>query len=180
MRSLPVRSIRGRLAAGEPCRLGKFELLEELGAGSFGHVFRARDTELGRIVAIKIPRAGSLATRGRRRPVPPRGPQRRPARSTRASCALHEVGQADDGTLLPGRGVRPGHDAGAAACGTGRSRSATAAELVAAVADALDYAHRHGVIHRDIKPSNILLDDGGPAAPDGLRPGQARGGRDAR
>src|SRR5262249_54568711 len=36
-----------------------------------------------------------------------------------------------------------------------------AAELVAAVADALDYAHRHGVIHRDIKPSNIMLDPEG-------------------
>jgi hypothetical protein len=42
-------------------RLGKFELLEELGCGSFGHVFRAHDAELDRIVAIKILRAGSLA-----------------------------------------------------------------------------------------------------------------------
>src|SRR5262249_39069882 len=41
-------------ATGErPCRLGKFELLEELGAGSFGRVFRARDAELDRVVAIK-------------------------------------------------------------------------------------------------------------------------------
>src|SRR5947209_3135536 len=44
-------------------RLGKFELLEELGLGSFGQVFRARDTELGRIVAIKLLRAGRLASR---------------------------------------------------------------------------------------------------------------------
>src|SRR5207253_6642693 len=42
---------------------GKFELLEELGMGSFGQVFRARDTELGRIVAIKLLRAGRLASR---------------------------------------------------------------------------------------------------------------------
>ena len=46
-----------------PRRLGKFELLEELGLGSFGHVFRAHDTELGRIVAIKVLRAGRLASR---------------------------------------------------------------------------------------------------------------------
>src|SRR5262245_35072508 len=46
-----------------PRRLGKFELLEELGLGSFGQVFRARDTELGRIVAIKLLRAGHLASR---------------------------------------------------------------------------------------------------------------------
>ncbi|HEY1858916.1 MAG TPA: hypothetical protein VGG61_01095, partial [Gemmataceae bacterium] len=44
-----------------PRRLGKFELLEELGYGSFGQVFRARDTELGRTVAIKVLRAGRLA-----------------------------------------------------------------------------------------------------------------------
>src|SRR5947209_1605925 len=49
-----------QLAAGA-CRLGKFELQAELGTGSFGHVFRARDTELDRTVAVKIQRAGSLA-----------------------------------------------------------------------------------------------------------------------
>ena len=48
------------LASGT--RLGKFELLEELGVGSFGHVFRARDTELDRPVAIKVLRAGRLAS----------------------------------------------------------------------------------------------------------------------
>src|SRR5262249_31264609 len=49
-----------QLATGD-CRLGKFELEAELGAGSFGYVFRARDTELERTVAVKIQRAGSLA-----------------------------------------------------------------------------------------------------------------------
>src|SRR5262249_32130785 len=49
-----------QLATGD-CRLGKFELVSELGAGSFGYVFRARDTELDRTVAVKIQRAGSLA-----------------------------------------------------------------------------------------------------------------------
>ena len=60
-----ARSFRRRtawLSAGRPRRVGKFELLEELGIGSFGHVFRAHDTELDRTVAIKIPRAGRLAS----------------------------------------------------------------------------------------------------------------------
>ena len=56
----PGRHIAGLLADG-PVRLGKFDLLEELGAGSFGYVFRARDTELDRVVAVKIQRAGSIA-----------------------------------------------------------------------------------------------------------------------
>ena len=44
------------------CRLGRFELEAELGVGSFGHVFRARDTELDRRVALKIQRAGSITS----------------------------------------------------------------------------------------------------------------------
>src|SRR4029077_16392114 len=81
-----------------PHRLGKFELFERLGMGSFGYVFRARDTELGRVGAIKIPRAGSLA-----------GAEDvarffREARSAAqlqhpGIVALHETGQAEDGTL---------------------------------------------------------------------------------
>ena len=51
------RRMASELADG-PCRLGKFELLEELGVGSFGYVFKALDTELDRTVAIKLQRAG--------------------------------------------------------------------------------------------------------------------------
>jgi serine/threonine protein kinase len=44
-------------------RLGKFEILHELGIGAFGTVYKGRDTELDRIVAIKLPRAGNFSTR---------------------------------------------------------------------------------------------------------------------
>ena len=94
--------------------------------------------------------------------------------------ALHETGQADDGTFyLVEEFVQGTTLASVLGDRDRRFRFAQAAELIAAVADALDYAHRHGVIHRDIKPSNILLDAEGRPAPDGLRPGQARGGRDS-
>src|SRR5262249_20590737 len=61
VRAALTGSVRASPSAGEGRRLGRFELLEPLGAGSFGYVFRARDTGLGRVVAIKIPRAGNLA-----------------------------------------------------------------------------------------------------------------------
>ena len=48
---------------GKPRRLGKFLLGKKLGEGAFGTVYRARDTQLGRDVAIKVPRAGTLLTR---------------------------------------------------------------------------------------------------------------------
>jgi serine/threonine protein kinase len=142
--------------ADAPRRLGKFELLEELGLGSFGHVFRARDTELGRIVAIKMLRAGRLATREE---------VDRFVREARSAAqlqhpglvALHETGQTEEGMFYLVEEFVEGETL------TARLRAARfsfrkTAELIAAIADALDYAHRHGVIHRDVKPSNIQLD----------------------
>ncbi|MFL5242117.1 MAG: serine/threonine protein kinase [Gemmataceae bacterium] len=137
-------------------RLGKFELLEELGLGSFGHVYRARDTELGRTVAIKLLRAGRLASRDEvERFV-------REARSAaklqhRGLVALYETGQTEEGMFYLVEEFVEGETL-ATRLKAGQFGFRPAAELVATVADALDYAHRHGVIHRDVKPSNIQLD----------------------
>ena len=164
---MPAASARGQVAGArerEGCRrLGKFELLERLGAGSFGYVFRARDLELGRTVAIKIPRAGSLASEE---------DATRFLREARSAAqlkhpgivALHETGQTEDGTCSWSRSSSRGRR-WPARLADGAFTFAQAAGLIAEVADALDYAHRHGVIHRDIKPSNILLDRrGGPTS----------------
>jgi serine/threonine protein kinase len=151
----------GSTPAAGPRRLGKFELLEELGFGSFGHVFRARDTELGRVVAIKLLRAGRLASRAE---------VDRFLREARSAAqlqhpglvALYETGQTEDGVCYLVEEFVEGETLGARLkaqrCGFRQG-----AELVAAIADSLDHAHRHGVIHRDVKPSNIMLDaDGRP------------------
>ena len=137
--------------------LGRFELLEQVGVGSFGYVFRARDTELGRQVAIKIPRAGHLAS--------PEDAARflREARSAAqlkhpGIVTIHETGQAEDGTFYLVEEFVQGTTLSARL----KDRAVPfreSAVLIAAVCDALDCAHTHGVIHRDIKPANILLDD---------------------
>ncbi|MEX2558609.1 MAG: serine/threonine-protein kinase, partial [Pirellulales bacterium] len=149
----------GWTKAGLPRRVGKFELLEELGIGSFGYVFRARDTELGRPVAIKILRAGRLASQD---------DVDRFLREARSAAqlkhpgivSLYDTGQAEDGTWYLVEELVQGSTL-AARLSKGPLAPRHAAALLAEVAAALDYAHRQGVIHRDLKPSNIVLDPEG-------------------
>jgi WD40 repeat protein len=137
---------------------GRFELLDIVGRGAFGTVYKARDPELDRVVAIKLPRAGNLA---------PGAPFDRFLREARSVAQLrhpsivpvHEVGQQDGLPYLVSDFV---HGVTLADLLTGRRPTPTeAARLVSRVAEALEYAHRQGVVHRDVKPSNIMLDDDG-------------------
>ncbi|QDT98724.1 protein kinase domain-containing protein [Gimesia aquarii] len=144
-----------KLAEG-PCRLGRFELEAELGVGSFGYVFRARDVELDRIVALKVQRAGIFAD--------DEEIERffREARSAAqlkhpAIVAIYDTGHTEEDVCylvteyIEGETLESQIQAG----NIDHNR---AAELVAEIADALAYAHEHHVIHRDMKPSNILID----------------------
>jgi formylglycine-generating enzyme required for sulfatase activity len=151
------------MAAGK--RIGKFELITWLGQGGFGSVFKARDTELDRVVAIKVPRAGNVGS----------GPEAigRFLREARAVAqlrfpsivAIHEVGINEENPYLVCDFVE---GLTLADVLTGRRLAfKESAKLIAEVADALEYAHSLGVIHRDVKPSNIMIrPDGSPCVMD--------------
>jgi tRNA A-37 threonylcarbamoyl transferase component Bud32 len=145
-----------RLLGEGPCRLGRFELEAELGVGSFGHVFRARDTELDRPVALKIQRAGSITSGETAERF------HREARSVarlkhRGIVALYDTGTTEEGVcFLVAEFIEGNTLEETLRQGPGEPRRA--AHLIAEMADALQYAHDHGVIHRDVKPSNVLID----------------------
>lgn len=137
--------------------LGHFELIERLGAGGFGTVWKALDTRLQRTVAIKIPRRGQLdpdAVDGFLREGRAAAQLKHPG-----IVAVHEV-NLEEGTVYIVSDFVDGQPLDR------KLRSELvglreAAEICRAVALALQHAHQSGVIHRDLKPANIMLDHEG-------------------
>ena len=134
--------------------VGHFELLHEVGRGAGGSVWKARDTKLDRIVAVKLPRTGGLGSTY----------QNQLLREAQAVAQLnhpnivrvHEVGRNAEGIYIVSDFV-----AGItleAKSKAGRMASRKVAKLLVKVCDALLHAHQLGVVHRDMKPSNIMLD----------------------
>jgi Tol biopolymer transport system component len=140
------------LSAGT--RLGSYEILEPLGAGGMGEVYRARDTRLGRDVAVKVLPADRLSDPARRA---------RFEQEARAASKLnhphivtiHEIESAEEldfivmelvkgrtlDALIPGPGMRLGE----------------ALRIAIPLADALAAAHAAGIVHRDLKPANVMV-----------------------
>ena len=139
-------------------RVGDYELLEEIARGGMGVVYKARQISLGRTVAVKMILAGNLSTKADH--------DRFHQEAESAALLDHpnilpvfEVGE-QEGQHYFSMGYVDGQSL-AARLAEGPLPPREAAELVATVAEAVDYAHRQGVVHRDIKPSNILLDKKG-------------------
>ncbi len=140
--------------------MGRFELVSRLGMGAFRRVWKARDKQLDRTVAIKIPRQAAMTPpkskkNSSAKPAPP------PSSAIPNIVSVHEVGRDGDSVYIVSdfvRGVTLGDWL------TGQQlTSREAAELCAKIADALHHAHEQGVVHRDLKPANIMIDgDGEP------------------
>lgn len=145
----------GSALSANDMEFGRYRLLELLGEGGMGTVYRAHDTELGRDVAVKVLQPG-LATEP--------GYQERFRREAYAAGRLaspniipiYEAGEVD-GRLYLVMPIIDGVDVHTVLERTGPMNPATAVRVVEQVAAALDTAHKAGLVHRDVKPSNLLM-----------------------
>ena len=154
---------------GAPIEFGDYELLEEIGRGSQGVVYRARQKSLNRIVALKVIALGHWATEPH---------VKRFRREAEAAARLnhpgivpiYEVGERD-GACYFSMGLVEGGQLDAMLESASRTDSScgerepmpirSAVELIVKLARTVQYAHEHNILHRDIKPGNILLDGKG-------------------
>ncbi len=142
-------------------QLGRYEVLEELGRGSMGIVYRARDPLIDRFVAVKVINLASLS------PQQIRKYETRLHHEAKSAGRLnhpniftiHDMGKCGDVAyiameMLQGRELREVID------GRGGLSVDQALDIAIQVAHGLAYAHQHGVAHHDIKPANIMVLDG--------------------
>ena len=146
---VPARAIK---VLGE---LGDYELLEEVGRGGQGVVFRARQKSLNRIVALKFIGLGQWATKAHLKRF---RLEAEAAASLDHPCIvpIYEVGERDGQCYFSMKFIEGGQLDEVVKDAPISIRQAV--ELVAKIARTVHYAHEHGILHRDIKPGNILLD----------------------
>ena len=141
-----------------PCRFGDFELLQQIGQGGMGVVYLARQTSLNRDVAVKMILRGRLASDA--------DLDRFQAEAKAAAkldhpgiVPVYEVGEHDGQPYFCMKYVKGTTLSEMLADGSLDEKNS--ARIIRMAADAIHFAHRHGVLHRDLKPSNILIDDDG-------------------
>ena len=163
----PIES--GADAGGErnQVKLGRYEIVRELGKGAMGIVYLAKDPLIGRLVALKTIRPSAHADDEDTREF-----QARFVREAQAAGILnhpsivtvHDIGQDDPSGMsfiameyVEGQNLKE-------MLAQGRPLSfEQAADIIAQVAEGLDFAHAKGIVHRDVKPANIILLDGNRA-----------------
>ncbi len=139
-------------------KLGPYEIQAQIGAGGMGEVYRARDTRLDRIVAIKVLPA-HLADRPELRERFEREARTIASLNHSHICTLHDIGR-QDGTDFLVMEYLEGETL-AARLMKGPLPLEQVLQCAIEIADALDKAHRKGVTHRDIKPGNVMLTKSG-------------------
>jgi hypothetical protein len=156
---LPLDSLDLDLSDPEQRRFGDYELLDKIGQGGMGVVYRARQHSLEREVAIKLLAAGPWASdefvaRFRRE-------AQAAARMQHPNIVeVYEIGQIDALNYFAMRLVR-GHTLAQALRQPEPFDQRRALRLLRTIAEAVDYAHRLGILHLDLKPGNVLLDERG-------------------
>lgn len=147
-----------RAEARAPKRIGDYEIIEEIARGGMGILYRAKQSRLNRVVALKVILKGEFASEQEIR---------------RFQSEAEAAGALDHANILPVYEV--GHDAAwhffsmrlieggslDAKLRSGGVNQREAARLMLNVARAVHHAHQHGILHRDLKPGNILLDSSG-------------------
>jgi len=141
-------------------RLGPYEVVAPIGSGGMGEVYRARDTRLGRTVAIKV-LAQHLCADEERRARFEREARTISTISHPHVCALYDVGRQEDTDYLVMEYVEG--ETLAERLERGPLRPSDALELVHQIADGLAEAHAHGIVHRDLKPANVMVTRAGHA-----------------
>ena len=139
-------------------RLGPYEIIAPLGAGGMGEVFRARDTRLDRDVAVKV-LSRHLSDNSEVRARFEREAKTVSSLNHPHICTLHDVGREGDTDYLVMELVEG--ETLAERLAKGVLPAADVLEFGVQIADALDQAHRAGVIHRDLKPGNVMLTKSG-------------------
>jgi serine/threonine protein kinase len=144
-------------------RLGRYEIIEELGRGAMGVIYKAKDPAIGRLVAIKTIRLGDFTDPSHFEEV--RSRLKREAQSAGALShpniiTIFDVGE-EEGLSYFAMELVEGANLERVIETNQRLDYATIVHIARQAADALGFAHQHGIVHRDIKPANIMLTQDG-------------------
>ena len=156
-----ISRARSSILGWEGQSVGRYRVLEALGSGAMGVVYKAFDERLGRHVALKF-----LPRHLDERPEP----KRRFLQEARAAakldhpniCTIHEIGETPEGQLFIAMPLYNGETLMARLM-RGPMACEDAVAVTLQVASGLQQAHEHGIVHRDVKPSNVMLLSDGTA-----------------